>query len=229
MSVSTSYQQTANPFPFRMVKEGRGGTFTFRDPAVQDKVSNYDDEVDPDRDYQDRSSIRRIGTYACRTCVALYYQIDDKRCFMAHIDGVLKESGSTAITPDDRVVTDDEGKELQSRVLDALKQQVERSGWAPEAGHKAVACCPQLELSNGRTLVGKYVLAAIRDFRGDDVKLEMLEEKDGFIVHQAKGQVEFTFDWNEDANPALPPRAIGLGWYVACDDPGDRWTFEVER
>lgn len=229
MSAPMSYQQNTNPFPFRMVKEGRGATFTFRDPVPQDKVSKYDDEVDAATDYKDRSSLCRIGTYACRTCVGFYYQIDGKRCFMAHIDAVVKEPGSNAIPPDDRVVTDGEGKALQARVLVLLKEEAASSGWAPESGHKAIACCPQLELSNGRTLVGKYVLAAISEFLGSKVGLELLEEKEGFIVQQEAGKVEFAFDWDEDAIPGQPPRPVGLGWYVALEDPGQRWTFEIQR
>jgi len=217
-----------SPFPFRMIKEGRGNTFSFRAPVLQDRPSPDEYEEDTTVNSPDRAAVRRIGTYACRTCVAFYYRIDDKRCFMAHIDAVVKEPGSTAIPPDDRVVTDAEGRELQARVLDVFRTEAQRSGWTPQAGPKAVACCPQLELNNGRTLVGKYVLAAIREFLGNG-RLEMLDEKDGFIVQQQQGRLEFTFDWDEDADPGQPPRPVGLGWYFACEDQGDRWTFEVQR
>jgi len=219
------YNKQDLPIPFRMVKEGRGGTFGFHLPTPSDHAS----EVAEKKFSHDRASILRIGTYACRTCVGFYYKIDDERCFFAHIDAFVTDPESDAIPPEDRLISDAEGKDLQARVLAALKEEAYRYSWSwiPLAGHKAVACCPQLVLG-GRKLAGQYVLAAIREFLGD-LSLEMLDDADGFIVEHQKDTIDHVFQYDKTAIVGHPPRAVGLGYYVPRDQQGDKWTFEIVR
>lgn len=55
--------------PFFHISQGQGGIFTL-------PFYNHDGV-----------GIEHIGTHSCWTCVCIYVRLDEKRCFVAHIDG----------------------------------------------------------------------------------------------------------------------------------------------
>lgn len=213
-----SHLQLSPPHPFRWIIDGHGDTFNFRQPAPLDYTSQ-----DLGQNFEDRTAILRIGTYRCCTCVAIYYKIDDHCCCMAHMDAIVDRP---ATAPDDRLISYPGSHELSASVTDALCKEAAEQGWSPQAGHKAVACCPQL-LYKGRSLTGEYVLRGIEAFLGD-ANLEFRPDIEGFMVHQETRMEVKEFEWNEGAGLMLLERARE-DLYQAYEEECDMWRFPVTR
>jgi len=66
---------------FRHVPEGYGGVLSFHPPGQSSKPKRS-----ARYDKVDLNSIQYVGTTGIRTCVGVYFAIDDERCFFAHIN-----------------------------------------------------------------------------------------------------------------------------------------------
>ncbi|KAK5173315.1 uncharacterized protein LTR77_001996 [Saxophila tyrrhenica] len=105
-----------------------------------------------------------LGTLWCNSCVGVYFPLDDKRCFLAHINA-LSASRQPRNTVDEA-----EGKEIQDLVFQQLVREMKSMQWDTRDKYYAsivVVCAPNLERKWGemrKTMVGTYVVEAIREF-----------------------------------------------------------------
>ena len=105
-----------------------------------------------------------VGTWGCISCVGVYFNIDEKRCFMAHINAC------NSVTYVHNYVTDEGGKDIQYRVVRRLCGFVEHDRWDIREhafGSFLKIICPRYE-DNGVGLgrlqhVGKFVVRGIRE------------------------------------------------------------------
>ena len=139
---------------FRWIKQGEGGTFTF--PLEEARGGNVP-----------RDALCHIGTYWCASCVGIYLEVDENRCFCAHINSLSFDK----IPPN--TVTERDGQEIKAKVLAQLLIESANSHWNPRHKNFArdiVIVCPHLDLAgaseNGETLTqtGRYTIMAIREF-----------------------------------------------------------------
>jgi hypothetical protein len=150
--------------PIVFLAEGRGGTFAFgRD---RDEVGHAVHYIE---------NARYIGTSKCVTCVGIYIQLDDNRCFFAHIN-----AWSFRRRPSN-FVDEEGGKEIEAEVLTRLTREIQMRDWEvthPRSANLVVACCPMIQTRidgskihpEEMKLTGYYVLRAIGKFFRDRVQ-----------------------------------------------------------
>ncbi|KAK4976880.1 hypothetical protein LTR42_002925 [Elasticomyces elasticus] len=163
------------PQEFRGILEGLGGTFVI-DPSSR--------------------SIERIdhfGTWDCNHCVGVYWPIDEKRCFLAHISCVCQDTTGGRFW----VVRDDEeGQKIKVAVKERLTAEKNRVSWGPVTeemkAHLLMVCPEQTANSFDKAIrqnvvqkcTGAYVIEAIREWL-DAPDIEAFVSHSGFIVkHQ---------------------------------------------
>lgn len=94
------------PQPFRRIPEGCGGTYRF-----------------------DQSDMHHVGVDGCRSCLGVYFAIDDSRCFAAHIWAWVEPSNGK---PGGLNVTDQEVSEkVRKEVVRRIDEERVRSNWPP--------------------------------------------------------------------------------------------------
>ncbi|KAK5166937.1 uncharacterized protein LTR77_007666 [Saxophila tyrrhenica] len=172
--------------PFRMVAEARGGTFTFRKPA-----SSTPNEIDENN----HTHVDLIGTYHCNTCVAIYFPIDQRRCFMMHCNAWTRYSEPT------NYAEPEAGEELKREIMKKLQQEAKENDWDPTLegfAEVVYAACPKYKVDYEGDMVktgGYYAVEAVREFlknQADAVdrnasQFTALVEKANTIRHQANG------------------------------------------
>lgn len=127
---------------FRCVPRGTGGTFPM-----------------------DRNN-RRIGVKRCKTSVGVYFEIDDKRSFCAHIK--FDKPYAT--------LTESQAKRLQREVFEKLKQVCKREKWPIENecfGGMMTVMCEQTSVDGkGGNQNGPcwYIMLGLQDFIEDVVR-----------------------------------------------------------
>lgn len=189
---STSHQQVhANPTVYRHIPEGNGGTYTFTSvtPAY-------------------------IGTSKCKTCVGVYFAIDDTRCFFAHINvDLTKKFGSN--TYETNWATAAKIREAISR---RLHEEQQRSQWGPVSDrmrNSLVMVCLEPAVK-WRSQVGEAVSRAVWEWL--QFTIPQLPRRCGaFIVQRPSGKPEY-FDlepsntvWHKQDEPEQK------GWGMLID------------
>ncbi|CAK3955631.1 Hypothetical predicted protein [Lecanosticta acicola] len=201
--------------PYRHVKENQGGTLEFNE------------------------ALPHIGTDGCVTCVGVYFPIDAKRCFCAHINAYVSVNDGRSTEYD--ILTTREGEEVKNSVLARLQKEASRSGWKAQdvvAQHpeRVILVCPDLnrgERSESR--VGHWVVEAFREFLGHmEGLLEVDSDSQGFVVNHetrenrrisSKGHGEGIDDGVFDGTE----RKKMFEKRVEDFDNRDEWFFVVER
>jgi hypothetical protein len=104
-----------------------------------------------------------IGTYRCTTCVALYFKLDNSRCFFGHMCALSAITGrkNNAVTPA-------AGEQIRGQVFRRLCDLAEWEEWDIKHnnfGTYPYLLCPRLGDRSGQYIfAGAYVVQAIRDF-----------------------------------------------------------------
>lgn len=174
---------------FRRVGVGYGGTFIFNE-----------------------SSIPHIGTDRCQSGVGVYFVVDDKRCFAAHISCAVENTTGTT-----KILDQTTYQKLQGRVTQLLAKEAARSQWPPVSTYMQgsfVAVCYQHPLhSQGvswDTVLGDWVADAVAGWLGippGDARRTPLR-RGGFIVHHPS-QVQHFFPGDVDRS----------AWTAVTDQP----------
>lgn len=108
-----------------------------------------------------------VGTWGCITCVGVYFNVDEERCFVAHMNG------SSAVTYPSNFVTERGGQEIQEQVARRLCGFLQRDSWDirdPAFGSGLFTICPESKNKRhkGSNILcqhaGKFVLQAIEQF-----------------------------------------------------------------
>lgn len=109
------------------------------------------------------SDNRRIGVMGCENTVGVYFEVDERRCFCAHIK--FDKPYAT--------MSKDQAKRLQQQVLEKFKSVCERDKWSTaEQGFGAcitVMCeRPTYDVKGGKQNgPGWYIMKGLRDFMMD--------------------------------------------------------------
>lgn len=211
---------------FRFIDEGQGGIlhFDLQSPQ-QDPIHNTP---------LTRLLIPWVGTYGCRTCVGVYFKIDETRAFVAHINAwkqILSFYGHEETT---REVTDQEGQDLKEKVL-ILLQRTAYGNFYPDEIDKSsiIIVCPwpTLEDKPEVKLTGWWIIKAIEDFL--EIPKPIYSNHSGFVVHHETGEKRlFAFD-PDDVRGVRPPLEVKND-FIATDEypqlrrgPGP-WIFDLE-
>jgi len=230
----TFFTNRAPQIPFRYVDEGQGGTLYFRDPTTANQPPRWSKA--------ERESIPYVGTYSVRTCVGVYFAIDDRRCFLAHINA-YRRVGWVGIPG--RHVTAKQGEWFTGKVVRMLRHEAAWHDWRPDVARSRILeslimVCPEPgwedEEQTGvspqkekgvvsEKLTSCYVMEGIKQF----LQVEgSLERKDGFVVGHGNGYKELlSFDpnrWRVDNfihhpelqkyKPIYEPVALGYNWML---------------
>ena len=207
-----------SPTPYRHICEGEGGVLHFRDETVVDSLDGY---MSPEiHDH--------VGTYGCITCVGIYFEIDKKKCFAAHINSWIKrdreDQGLRALTPA-------EGERLKNEVLKRFRECAEEHKWDPtdKQTHANIVAtlllvCPRYNITaynpikrEAREQAAHYVVKAIREFlRVTEAQSLVDTASQGFVVRHPRGKRE-KFAWEDAAWDGMPP--LGIVDYVRKTDP----------
>ncbi|KAK5136799.1 hypothetical protein LTR08_002095 [Meristemomyces frigidus] len=179
---------------FRSIPEGQGRTFTFRKASYAEAASYH---TDP-------QCIRCIGTSGVKTCVGVYFKLSDSKCFVAHINGYVKEGEKGVVK---RRCKDKEGQLFVDEVVRRLGVESKRGNWVytnPEIAKSLLIVCAEPETRSKReVLTGWWIIKGIREF----LHLEdaPIERKAGFVVDFDSGRVQtLTFssaDFDADIDP----------------------------
>ena len=107
----------------------------------------------------------RVGTWNLITCVGLYFKVDDKRYFIAHINA------ENALTYSMNVITKDGGEWIAKKVKQKLFEFRDRDDWNTRDyhfGQDLYVQCSELDdiERDGKMYqrVGRYVVQGIYDF-----------------------------------------------------------------
>ena len=127
------------------VDEGRGGTFTFSGASSSSSTPKGNS----------MGSFKYIGTEGCVSCVGVYFQVDQTRCFCAHIDAALNQDFQEAPNPD-------QFKEMKDQISGRLKEHANGQGWDPKTIIKdtLIIVCPFPDRP------GSAAIAAVQEFLG---------------------------------------------------------------
>ncbi|KAK4952289.1 hypothetical protein LTR28_006643 [Elasticomyces elasticus] len=187
-------------YKYRKVGAGWGGTLPTTNPSA-----NPTTPFTP-----------AVGTKGCMTCVGVFFPIDDKRCFAAHINCQLSQSIQAGSQPY-LVETAEEGKRITKTVLSHLRKDNERHEWGGPSEmmrRNLVLVCP-LEWDGiyGEAQVGKYVIDGVLAFLQLGREDVTVTRHHGFVVEPP--------DWK--------PRLFKtLGAERSCMDSEDVEEFEWE-
>ena len=161
----------------RIVGEGRGGTFTF------DANSEYEIE-----------RVQHIGVEGLYTCIGVYWPVDDRRCFCAHVNiQFIYDGADYKLHPN--VQLESEVAWIKDQVKSLLEEERVRSGWGdiPEAYRKqAILMCPDLGSNRevkGIKSVGLCVVEALKEWL-DLPDLEIDKANAASVVKHGAGVVE---------------------------------------
>ncbi|KAK5714735.1 hypothetical protein LTR17_017053 [Elasticomyces elasticus] len=184
------------PQEFRLIPHGKGGTF------IIDPTSRSIEQID------------LFGTWECNTCVGVSWPINDKRCFLAHINCVFVDTTERKACV---VHNDADGEEVKRMVKRELTAESNRAKWGPvtevmKAG--VVMVCPKqteevfdatTRQTITRTLTGHYVVEAIKEWLGaPDLKADTMHG--GFIVKHPGSLPELLSQENvDDIKRKFPP------------------------
>ncbi|KAK5119474.1 hypothetical protein LTR85_007574 [Meristemomyces frigidus] len=182
---------------FRRVPAGYGGTYLFGGG----------------------SSISRIGTDHCQTCVGVYFVIDGQRYFAAHIQCWVEASDTTAAGL--RIPNAATYQRLQQEITQRLDVEAAQSGWLQPSeamrNSLVMVCKAQVTDSQGRqswdTVVGNCIADAVAGWLGvpEGDARRRPSERGGFIVKHP-GQKRKMFDHLIDTSR----------WTAVPDHPQDR-------
>lgn len=205
---------------FRRIKEGNGGTFAFRLPTPDDTA----------RCPLDREVIWRIGTKGLKTCVGVYFDLPNDRCFLAHINAYVlinEERG-------DRLYDCNEkgGAGIKEGVLDGLLTEAQNAGWNPDDDiikETIVVACPEPEKDGDvdEEQVGWWVMEAIKSFLG--ISGLRFKRKAGFIVdrYHTAATVWLTYDAERAKKLEEPPEMERYHDELEVD-AATTWYFSVK-
>lgn len=163
-AATTSTQPVSDgPTPYRYVSQGSGGTYKFTPDTLQ-----------------------HIGTSKCITCVGVYFAIDDKRCFMAHMNAdTITQDGKPSRRTNQRL-----SAKIRDQMTDRLNAEQQKSGWGPVTERmrsSLVMVCPDMEWK--WPMVGDAVSTAVQEWLG--VREPQRPFKSGgFIIRHPGGPVK---------------------------------------
>ena len=127
-----SLSPTAAQSRFRSILPGQGGTFTH--PLYLNTSQHAPSH-----------ELTHIGTFGCITCVGVYFEIDDHRCFIAHINAYV-DIGNRLI---ERNCTTREGDIIRIRVLREVHHQAYVNSWnlkLERSRQSLIVVCPEAEI-----------------------------------------------------------------------------------
>lgn len=186
------------PQPFRHLRDGSGGTYDFTDTTLQ-----------------------HIGTDCCRSCVGVYFAVDEHRCFAAHIWTWIKaEEGRTGGL---QIADEQTYGKLRQEVARRLDEESVRAQWGPvteEMRRSLVIVCRQLAPDGDvqrDTVVGNCVVAAVKEWLGiPKARRIRARPYGGFVVKRPEANVEYC-QLISDAGR----------WRAVDEPPNVRWYFGI--
>ncbi|KAK4549486.1 hypothetical protein LTR36_006483 [Oleoguttula mirabilis] len=209
---------------FRCVDESRGGTFSFRNPDSA-KSGAEDPEL-----------IQYIGTSGVKTCVGVYFKLSDDRCFLAHINGVIRDkeddNRATRVCPSDA-----DGEAIKNIVKEKLEAEAQQEQWdKPDMiiRESLLMVCPEpetyaifTELGDGPTKqTGWWVAEGIREFLNlPDAPLMM---KAGFVVGHRDGHRQLLTHDSVAASSGVDPPELA-GYEKVPERAAGDWPVEIRR
>lgn len=198
---------------YRYIKESSGGTYT----------------ISPDA--------RFIGTDGCVTCLGVYFAIDTKRCFLAHINIEPRDPDLPVKAHEERSIRDYQiGTAAERAIVWWVKRRLADEQWSADWGpvtklmrDSLVVVCPQSNVP-GVTYVGDAALAGVKELLGIDDPALQPRREDGFVVThtgEAHPHVEFLNGWQtgwaRKIEPITQSEEFSWGWANVRHD-GTVWT-----
>ncbi|KAK4901559.1 hypothetical protein LTR27_001331 [Elasticomyces elasticus] len=205
------------PQEFRLIPQGKGGTF------IIDPTSRSIERID------------LFGTWECNTCVGVSWPIDDKRCFLAHINCVFVDTERKACV----VHNDTDGEEVKRMVKRELTAESNRAKWGPVTEvmkARVIMVCPKqtavlFDEATQKNIVqkytGAYVVEGIKEWL-DAPDIEAFASHGGFIVkHQDDSYKLLSQDDVDEIKQKLLPSA----WQLREEDGPNvkSWTMTIQR
>ncbi len=238
--ISSSGSRCSPPTAFRYIDEGQGATLRFREPLQH--------HVQYDREAQQR--IRHVGVLGVKTCVGVYFAIDDDCCFVAHINAYVQRVNPSYSTVGDRTVLNDaEADFFRTATREKFKEHAAANGRDPNRARSRIlrslllVCpepmgkprdspIPQKHLRAEQT--GFYVAQGVKDFPGlpPSSPIGLLQAASGFVVRHPGGKPELApyvqceTTWSTENEEDLEAAAPELQGYQKSPEYGvDQWTI----
>lgn len=171
--------------------QGSGGTYTFTDDNAQ-----------------------YIGTSGCLTCVGIYFVIDDRRCFAAHVnaDTVTKSGGWS------RTTSANTRDKIKAEVKQRLNNEQAKSEWGPVSQtmrDSLIMVCSRCEET--WPLVGDAVAAAVQEWLGIE---EMISphRMESFIVRHPNGDLRLFDEEPSNRRWLMLDEAADSDWGILVRD-----------
>ena len=133
---------------FRNIGEGQGGTFVWNPYSAYYHPNNI----------HDTETLPFIGTHGCHTTVGVYFEVDDHRFFVAHINAWVDLGNFLC----DRKCNVEEGMVIKNRIFTMLHDQRRRGDWKgslDRAQRSLIIVCPGLNIDP----VDRWMIAASND------------------------------------------------------------------
>lgn len=190
------------PPKFRIFPAGYGGTIDLKHPDIP-----------------------HIGTYSCQSTLGVYFRVDKKRCFVAHI-------WPTILSPnlggsDLRVHTDLGRTDLRCIIKKKLDEESQFHRWPPRSRrmrHSLVMVCKQQgtdPLVHGDTVVGNVAaeavaewLSGLSDPTGESGDMKKPLRYGGFLIDGSGEVVEYCdHAFPMDERMEVTERTVHSHWY----------------
>ncbi len=211
------------PLPVRCIPEGRGGTFAFAN--VEARVTDDPTILHPQPDkVHGLYGEQHIAIRSCYTCVGVYFQIGDDRCFCAHINASVKDVGEPATE-----ATAPHVYNVKHAILAKLDEYCSGQDWTPADVRKetVILVGPNIRAwESGVSDVGQGIVLALLEFldvsEGD---INVNSQAHGFVLEPGRpgrmGFLRFDSHWGEMRLPSFTP----------VDDlslSNQEWAYSVE-
>jgi hypothetical protein len=110
--------------------------------------------------------------HGMKFCTAIYFPIDERRCFLAHVVSLHLSHYDVQVRGDLAACTAEEGERVKQEVLRRLRQEATKANWQLDFHHARervfVACpCPDSMFGAGSHLKyrsGYYTIEAVKEF-----------------------------------------------------------------
>ncbi|KAK5126486.1 hypothetical protein LTR85_010722 [Meristemomyces frigidus] len=185
-------EDDVDPIAYRYIPEGSGGTYTFTQ-----ETTPY------------------IGTSKCQTCVGVYFAIDDKICFAAHIN--VDTTGRDGHTQ--YIVNNKTAAKIKNEIVSRLKQEQQTSQWGPVSDKmrtSLIMVCPKLEMGFS-DMVGSAVSNGLQEWL-QVASLQRPRAAGGFVIQHPAGVIH-----------TFAIEASSLSWQKQEEAENRAWSMSMVR
>ncbi|KAK5732450.1 hypothetical protein LTR17_010506 [Elasticomyces elasticus] len=174
--------------------------------------------------------LHQVGSSDLITCVGVYFAIDKKTCFIAHINADIKRpEGETRLILDEA-----EGTVVKDMAWNLMKKHAEAHGWSSTDPRTrmnilltSVMSCPEpidsslisADMQPMRQ-TGYYVAQGVREFL--NMPNRALSSTSGFVVEHRGGRPVFLPDKGDDK---LPSTLDGHGYEAVPETGVEYWSI----